>query len=287
MISTQQLATDFKGHRDLAGRPGLRRRADRLRRRHRPAARRDRPGRGRGRRGPRSSLSRARPGWSSPCAAAATAARATACPTAGWCSTCGHARARDRRGRPHRLGRDGPDGRRVHDRGRGPRPRHRLRRRRLGGDRRDHAGRRRRFPRAQARPDDRPPAGRRRGDRGRRARARGRRDPSGPLLGHPRRRRQLRRRDPLQVPPPRGRHDRGRPAVPPGDPRRDRGLHGRRAGRAGGALGDRQRHARAADAVPAGGASRPAGRDGPDGVRRRRSTMASVPSRRSGSSRPR
>ena len=78
--------------------------------------------------------------------------------------------ARDRRRRAHRLGRDGPDRRRVHGRGRRTRPRHGLRRHRLGRHRRDHAGRRRRLPRPQARPHDRRPA-RRRGRHRRRAAA--------------------------------------------------------------------------------------------------------------------
>ena len=59
--------------------------------------------------------------------------------------------------------------------------------------------------------------------------ARGRRDASGPVLGHPRRRRQLRRRDPLPVPAAPGRHDRRRHADPAGDARRDRGVHCRGA----------------------------------------------------------
>ena len=67
--------------------------------------------------------------------------------------------------RPHRLGRDGADRGRVHDRGRRPRPGDRVRRHRLGRDRRDHAGRRRRVPRPQVRPHDRRPAGRRDRDR--------------------------------------------------------------------------------------------------------------------------
>ena len=65
-----------------------------------------------------------------------------------------------------------------------------------------------------------------------RAPARGRGEPSGPLLGDPRRRRQLRRRDPVPVPPARGGHDRGRDADPAGDARRDRVVRRRGGGRA-------------------------------------------------------
>ena len=53
-------------------------------------------------------------------------------------------------------------------------------------------------------------------------------------------------------------HDRRRDAVPPRDARGGRRLRRRGGGRAGGAVGDRQRHARAADAVPAARAARPA-----------------------------
>ena len=45
--------------------------------------------------------------------------------------------------------------------------------------------------------------------------ARRRRAPPGSVLGHSRRRRELRRRHAPEVPPPRGRHDRRRDAVPP------------------------------------------------------------------------
>ena len=97
---------------------------------------------------------------------------------------------------------------------------------------------------------------------------RGRRDAPGPVLGDPRRRRQLRRRDPVPVPAARGRHDRGRHADAAGDARGDRLVHRRGRGRAGGAVDHRQRHARAADAVRAGGASRQARRHGAAGLRR-------------------
>ena len=88
-----------------------------------------------------------------------------------------------------------------------PRPRHpRLR---AGGagrdrlddrDRRADAGRRPRLPVAQARADDRQPARGRRRARRRQLRDRERRQPSRPLLGAARRRRQLRGGDELPVP---------------------------------------------------------------------------------------
>ncbi len=124
---------------------------------------------------------------------------------------------------------------------------------------RHHARRRHRLPRPQVRPHDRRPA-RRRGRDGRRAApARRRREPSRSVLGDPWRRRQLRRGDPLQVPPARGAHDRRRPVVPPGDARRHRRVHGRGGERARGALHDRERDAGPADAVPARGCGRQAG----------------------------
>ena len=115
-----------------------------------------------------------------------------------------------------------------------------------------HPRRRRRLPRPQARPDDRLPARRGGRDRGRPAAARRRRDAPGPVLGDPRRRRQLRRGDPLPVP--------ARTSSPafvggmlilPATPETVARLHRRGRGRAGGALDDRQRHAGPADAVPA------------------------------------
>ena len=66
--------------------------------------------------------------------------------------------ARHRRGRPHGVGRDGTHGRRVHERGRGTRPRDRLRRHGVGRHRRHHARRWDRLPRPQVRHDDRRPA---------------------------------------------------------------------------------------------------------------------------------
>ncbi len=76
--------------------------------------------------------------------------------------------------------------------------------------RRPHARRRHRPPDPQVRPHDRQPArGRRRAGR-RRARARERRRAPRPVLGDPRRRRQLRRRHLVPVPAARGRHGRRR-----------------------------------------------------------------------------
>ena len=270
MLSTPQLADDLDGRLITPDHPDY----DKARTvflggiDRRPA--RDRPRRGRGRRRTRRRARRATPGWSSPSAAAATASPATASPTAGSCSTCADMRALEIDAeRRTAWAETGLDRGRVHGRGRRARPRHRVRRHRLGRDRRDHAGRRRRLPRPQARPDDRRPAGRRARDRRRPAPARGRRDASGPVLGDPRRRRQLRRRDPVPVPAAPGRHDRRRDADPAGDARGDRVVHRRGGGRAGGALDDRQRHARAADAVPAAGVPRPAGRHGHAGLRGR------------------
>ena len=119
-----------------------------------------------------------------------------------------------------------------------------LRRHRVGRHRRDHAGRRGRLPGAQARAHDRRPAGRRGRDRGRRAPARGRRHAPGPVLGDPRRRRQLRRRHALPVPAARLESVRRRHAVPAGHAGRDRRLRGRGGGGARGAVDDRQRHDR-------------------------------------------
>ena len=141
---------------------------------------------------------------------------------------------------------------RVHDRRSGARPRDRVRRHGLGRHRRDHARRRRRLPRPQVRADHRRPARRRHRHRRRRAPPRRRRARPGPVLGDPRRRRQLRRRHAVQVPAARARH--ASSAACSSCPRRadvDRRLHRRGRGRARGAVDDRQRHARAADAVRA------------------------------------
>ena len=109
----------------------------------------------------------------------------------------------------------------------------------------------------------------RRGHGRRRAGAGRRRVPPGPLLGDPRRRRQLRGRGPLPVPPPRGWHDRGRDADPAGHGRNGRRVHRGSRGRTRRALDDRERHAGPADAVPGAGAPRQARRDGAVGPRRR------------------
>ena len=112
----------------------------------------------------------------------------------------------------------------VHDRGRGPWTGDRLRGHGFGRARRHHARWRRRLSRAQARPDDRFAARGRRRDRRWPTAARRRRAPPGPVLGDPRRRRQLRRRDPVPVPAPPARVDRGRHADPAGHGRdRSRG----------------------------------------------------------------
>ena len=83
-----------------------------------------------------------------------------------------------------------------------------------------------------------------------------------PVLGDPRRRRQLRRRHPVPVPAAGGRPGRRRPAGPARDGRDRGGIH--RGGR-GGARGhddDRQRHELPADAVPPRGAARQPGDPG-------------------------
>ena len=152
----------------------------------------------------------------------------------------------------------GLDRPRVHDRLRDARPRDRVRRHGLGRDRRDHARGRRRLPRPKVRPDDRRPAGGRHRDRGRRCSPRRRRARAGPVLGDPRRGRELRRRDTVQVPAARDRHRGRRHAAPARHRRRDRRLHGRGRGRARGALVDRERDAGAADAVRPGGGTRQA-----------------------------
>ena len=95
--------------------------------------------------------------------------------------------------------------------------RHRLRRHRLGRDRRDHPRRRDRLPGPQERADDRRPA-RRRGGHRRWPGRRGERGlGAGPLLGHPRRRVEFRHRHPLPVPAARDLRDRRRHDDPAGD----------------------------------------------------------------------
>ena len=127
-------------------------------------------------------------------------------PTAGSCSTCADMKALDIDvDGADRVGRDRPDRGRVLDRGRRRtawRPASATPARSasagitLGGG----VG----YLVRQVRPDDRLPAGRRGRHRRRRAPPRRRRDAPRPLLGDPRRRRQLRRRDPLPVPAARG-----------------------------------------------------------------------------------
>ena len=137
-----------------------------------------------------------------------------------------HARPLDDEGPPHRrraaprLGPARRHGRRVHGRGRGPRARDAVRRHRERRTRRADARWRHRLPRPQVRPDDRQPRLGRGRHRGRPDRDRERRRQPGPVLGDPRRRRQLRRRDPLPVPARAGRDDPERRAVPAADPRR-------------------------------------------------------------------
>ena len=150
----------------------------------------------------------------------------------------------------HRLGRDRPHHRRPTPPRSRARARHRLRRHRLGGRRRHHPGRRGRLPGPQARADHRQPARRRAGHRRR------------PLLEvddehHPDLFWAIRggggnfgvaTRLQVPAPPPRTGSSAGcscfrRP------PEVIAGLHGRRRGRARGAVGHRQCHARAADAV--------------------------------------
>src|SRR5437899_6871249 len=79
----------------------------------------------------------------------------------------------------------------------------------------------------------------------------------------------LRCRDAFPVPIASRRHDRGRDDDAAGDARRDPLVHRARGGRAGGAVDDRERHARAADAIRARRASRQA-RDLRDALLRRR-----------------
>ena len=193
------------GPGDRARRSRLRRGADGLRRRRRPPARGDRRGRPTPPTSRASSRSPARP-------ALELAVRSGGHSNGGHGVTEGGIvldlrdmrGARDRRRRPDGLGRDRADRRRVlaaaAEHGLGDR----LRRHRLGRDRRDHPRRRGRLPRAQARAHHRRPAGRRGRHRGRRARcASTPTNASRPVLGDPRRRRQLRRRHPLPVPAPR------------------------------------------------------------------------------------
>ena len=206
---------------------------DGLHRRDRSPAGGHRAGGRRGRRGARRVFARPRPAWSSPSAAAATAAPGTAPPRAASCSICRDMQALDIDvdGRTA-WAEPGLTAAEYIGGGRGARPRDRLRRLRLGRDRRHHARRRRRVPVTQVRPHDRRPARRRRRHGRRPAPPRGRRARAGSVLGDPRRRRQLRGRDPVPVPAASGRHGGGRHAVPAGARRVDRRVHRRGGGRA-------------------------------------------------------
>ena len=123
------------------------------------------------------------------------------------------------------------------------------------------------LPRPQVRPDDRRPARRRGRDRGRPAPRCRCRSPPRPLLGDPWRWRQLRGRDPVQVPAARRELVHRRHADPAGDVRDRRRVHHGGRGGARRAVDDRQRDALPADAVRARGAPRTAREHGPDGVR--------------------
>ena len=161
---------------------------------------------------------------------------------------CPH-RARRRRLHVGR-GRRGDEPARARD----PQRHHRDHRRR-----RAHARRRPRPPDPQVRAGDRQPARGRDGARERRARSRQRGRAPRPVLGDPRRRRQLRRRHVVPLPAPRGRHGDRRSDVLAGGGGRGGALGlprvpARRAARAQRLLHERRRAARAA--VP-GGAPRP------------------------------
>ena len=127
----------------------------------------------------RSSIWRARAAWSSPSAAAATAARGTGPSTAASSSTSPRMDgveidADDRTAWVETGATAGG----LHARHRREGARDRIRRQRLGWHRRDHARGRDRVPRAEDRPDDRQPIGGRGGDRRRRGRSRRARTPS-------------------------------------------------------------------------------------------------------------
>ena len=145
----------------------------------------------------------------------------------------------------------------IHDRRRRPRPRDAVRRHGLGRHRRPDARWRDRLARPQVRPDHR--CARRGRDRHRRRppdhRQRGL--APGPVLGGPRRRRQLRRRHPLPVQALPGRRDPRRRAVHAGDPGCPAQPRADRRGRARGALDDLVPDAAPAGAVHPGRAGRP------------------------------
>ena len=108
----------------------------RLLRQHRPPAAADRPRRGRGRRRARHrARARDRAGARRP-QRRPQPRRPRRLRRRDRARPLGHARAGDRCRRPHRLGRDRADRRRLHRRGGSARPGHRVRRHRLGRDRR-------------------------------------------------------------------------------------------------------------------------------------------------------
>ena len=173
----------------------------------------------------------------------------------------GRRRARHRhdraQGHPHRpgapagLGRLRPDRPRIHDRGRGPRARDAVRRHGIGRDRRADPRRWHRLARSQVRARHRRPA-RRRDRHGRRPDPDGQRGrPPRPVLGGPRRWRQLRHRHavPLRAVP--GRGDLRWRAVHAGDARGPRQPGVDRRGGSRGADDDLLRHAHAAGPVRA------------------------------------
>ena len=173
--------------------------------------------------------------------------------------------ARDR-GRPrgaHRPRRRRRPVGRPRRRDAGPRPGHRRRHRHPHGHRRAHARRRDRLAHAPPRRHGRQPAGRRRRHRRRRPGARERGREPRPVLGPARRRRQLRDRDLVRVPPARGRADHPRrPALlrARGRPRGAALLPRLHRGRARRADDDPQPAHGAAAAVHPAGVPRAAGR---------------------------
>ena len=192
-------------------------------------------------------------------------------------------RARPRRheGPPHRSrapGRVGParsDRQGIHGRRGGPRSGHPVRRHRVGRHRRADPRRRDRLAGPQVRPGDRRPRGGRDRDRRRPAGHRQRGLASRPVLGGPRRRRQLRCRHPVPVQALPGRRDPRRRAVHAGHPRRPAQPRADRGERAGGADDD---------LVPDGAPARPVrpGRAGRHDVARDHVRLQRRPGRRPG-----
>ena len=171
----------------------------------------------------------------------------------------GDAVTRDRRRGPDRLGRTRADGGRVHHGGCGARPRDRVRRHRFGRHRRDHARRRDRLPRPQARPHDRLPARGRGRDRRRRGPARRRRARTRTCSG-----RSAAAAATSGSPPGSGSGCTRSPTIVggmlilPATPDVDRRRSSPRPRPPRRALDDRERDARPADAVRAGGGARQA-----------------------------